>query len=52
MYQTAKIAKLLTMIDQGKTHLYKGKGLEDITVDDADTLDIEETNLAGPRKGM
>lgn len=31
------------MIDQGKAHLYKGKGLEDINIDERDVLQIEET---------
>ncbi|KAG5881868.1 hypothetical protein JTB14_008683 [Gonioctena quinquepunctata] len=52
VYQTAKIAKILMLIDQGKAHNYKGKGLEDINIDETDVLEIEETNLSIPTKGL
>ncbi|KAG5873351.1 hypothetical protein JTB14_022144 [Gonioctena quinquepunctata] len=40
------------LIDQGKAHNYKGKGLEDINIDETDVLEIEETNLSIPTKGL
>ncbi|KAJ8909260.1 hypothetical protein NQ315_011239 [Exocentrus adspersus] len=41
VYQVAKIAKLLLMIDKGETHKYQGKGLNDIVVTESDCLEIE-----------
>lgn len=45
MYQTAKIAKLLLIIDKGEAYKYKGKELQDIKVEETDCLDIEKTEI-------
>lgn len=38
-------------IDKGKAHLYKGKGLDDIQIDETDVLENEEPYLTVPKKG-
>lgn len=47
VYQTAKIAKLLLIIDKGEGHKYKGKDLKDITVEETDCLEVEKENITG-----
>lgn len=48
VYQTAKIAKLLLIIDRGEAHKYKGKDLQDLKVEETDCLEIEnEENQKG-----
>lgn len=45
MYQTAKIAKLLLIIDRGEAHKYKGKELQDIKVEETDCLEVEKEEI-------
>lgn len=46
LYQTAKIAKLLLVIDKGEAHKYKGiKELQDIKVEETDCLEIEKEEI-------